>query len=197
MGLGEMLDQSSNKMERSPHFSSAQNLLSIFFYLGLGFLSGVLVCHLDSRMKDPAESSGGAELLSAQFFSEQNERKPIVEKSNLGEIMSLGSKEYSCNTVGAFEELTQLHQRSVALEERRAKGEANLARTATIQRKTGNAHVAESTFRMCVQKLIPELLSAWDERAKRKDLVYHHTEAGEIDMDVLKQTADALEELGE
>mmetsp|Transcript_6564 Transcript_6564/g.21888 ORF Transcript_6564/g.21888 Transcript_6564/m.21888 type:complete len:194 (+) Transcript_6564:804-1385(+) len=193
-----MLDQSSNKIERSPHFSSAPNLLSIFFYLGLGFLSGILVCHFDSSMKDPAESSsGGAELLNAQFFSEQNERKPIVEKSNLGEIMSLGSNEYSCNTVGAFDELTQLHQRSVALDERRAKGEANRARSATIQRKTGNAHVAESTFRMCVQKLIPELLSAWDERAKRKDLVYHHTEAGEVDLDVLKQTADAFEELGE
>lgn len=200
--LEEMLGQNSNKIERSlPFPCSALNALSIFSYLGLGFLSGVLVCHFDSSIQDLAESSSGsAELVKPQFFSDQHERKPFVEKSNLSDIMLLGSKEYSCNTIGAFEELTQLHHRRVELDERRAKGEANRARTTSIERKAGSAHVAESTFRMCVQKLIPELLSVWDERVRNKELVYHHRkgkDTDEIDLDVLKQTADAFEELGE
>ena len=111
----------------------------------------------------------------------------------------LSHNEYACNTLAAFEELTVLHARSLELDKWKVKGEANRARTATIERKAGNAHAAESAFRSCVQKLIPELLNEWENQSKQGKLKYYHTKhkmENGFDLDVLKKTAIEVEKSG-
>jgi len=111
------------------------------------------------------------------------------------------SDKFSCNARSAYEELTRLHFRRVNLDEHRKKGDANRARIATIQRKATAADAAEGAFRSCVNLVLPELLTEWDEKLAKKAITSRKTwddRAEEshhgITLDVLKETADAIEE---
>jgi len=67
----------------------------------------------------------------------------------------------------AYEELTRLHKNKIILINKVAKGEANRARTATIQRKSDAATSGDLAFRHCVGAMMPELLAAWDNDVKK------------------------------
>ena len=196
-----MLDQSLNKLEQTLSSSTLSNL-RILLCLGVGFLLGISVYLPNYKAENFCDSSlESTHLLPSKKYSEQLKTKHVVERSDPSEeIMLLSRNEYACNTLGAFDELTALHQRSAELDKRKVKGEANRARTATMERKITSAHVAESTFRMCVQKLIPELLDVWDGQMKRNELPIQHTRKGHkeedgIDLGDLENMANALEGL--
>lgn len=111
------------------------------------------------------------------------------------------SNKFSCNARSAYEELTRLHFRRASLDEHSDKGEANRARLATIQRKANAAGAAEGAFRSCLQLVVPDLLTEWEENLAKKSLTRKSTwdEKAEgshhgITLDVLKNTADALDE---
>lgn len=113
----------------------------------------------------------------------------------------LGSKEFSCNPRGAYEELTNLHYYRTKLEKHQKRGEANKARTATILRKVQQAEAAESAFRSCIQKTIPEVLKVWDGDLQKKSLrnaflLYDkEQDKNGIDLKVLQDTAVMLDSL--
>lgn len=200
-----MLDQSLNKLEQILS-SSTLSILRSLLCLGVGFLLGISVYLPNYKAENFCESDCDSSLesihlLPSKKYSEQLKIKHVVERSDPSEeIMLLSRNEYACNTLGAFDELTALHQRSAELDKRKVKGEANRARTATMERKITSAHVAESTFRMCVQKLIPELLDVWDGQMQRNELPIQHTKKGHkeedgIDLGDLENMANALEGL--
>lgn len=121
-----------------------------------------------------------------------------VEQDYLDDIVS---NKFSCNARSAYEELTRLHFRRVSLDEHRKKGEANRARTATIQRKATAIDAAEGAFRRCLQLVVPDLLTEWEEKLAKKLVTAtriwdekaeekHHG----ITLDVLEETADALDQ---
>ncbi|CAL6335073.1 unnamed protein product [Bathycoccus prasinos] len=88
-------------------------------------------------------------------------------------LQALAEHQFSCNAVKAFEELTLLHRRRKELEDRNRKGEANLARKATVARKFTAASAAEGAFRKCTNTMMPELLSLWDAKLERGELDIH------------------------
>ncbi|CAL6334870.1 unnamed protein product [Bathycoccus prasinos] len=110
----------------------------------------------------------------------------------------IGTESYSCNAARGYEELSRLHQRSIALTRRRDKGEANRDRTATIARKQSNAMAAENAFRGCLNGLMPELLTKWDEDLKSGRLKRNswddrsEKDIGGITYAVLEDTADSF-----
>jgi hypothetical protein len=112
-------------------------------------------------------------------------------------LQDIMSQPFACNVRASLEQLSKLHLRRVNLEKRRERGEANLDRTANIIRKTGQAEASEASFRKCLQTTIPEALKVWDERAKHNIFGFDATKYegfGNIDIEVLENTADMLDE---
>ena len=82
----------------------------------------------------------------------------------LGDSLSdLSSLQYACNTRLAFEHLTHLYNNRVKLDEHARRGDANRARTGTINRKAVAARASESAFRECLNVMMPEALQEWDD----------------------------------
>lgn len=114
-------------------------------------------------------------------------------------LYSFSAREFACDTGRAYSELTRLHKRKIELRARQEAGEANRARIATINRKAGEASAAESSFRSCIEGMIPELLERWDHDNANNKLDYNSwNESKEkgiegITMDVLLQTAKEIE----
>tara|TARA_B100000519_G_C14254508_1_gene444312 strand:+ start:2580 stop:3089 length:510 start_codon:yes stop_codon:yes gene_type:complete len=161
--------------------------ITVLLCLTIGFVAGYL-----AQNSAPKENCGWE---ISEMGNSPDSSNHLEEYEKMQDITLLGSKEYACNTLSAFEKLTSLHGRTLALETRQRTGEANRVRTATIKRKVGEARAAESSFRQCVQKMVPELLISWDEKASRNELRFNekHEDANGISLEVLQQTADALE----
>lgn len=145
--------------------------------------------------------------LSTDSYSEGNRRSfpPLSDLEKIPDQTSLSNefsffsnRPFSCNAQLAFEELSQLHERRLKLAAHAARGDANRARTATIERKAGTAMSAENSFRSCVSNMMPELLNFWEEKNKEGLLKNHWDEKKEIENDgitveELQQTAAELE----
>ncbi|CAL6332028.1 unnamed protein product [Bathycoccus prasinos] len=117
----------------------------------------------------------------------------------LASALQSATTEFSCNVLGALENLSKLHSRRVDIEKRNSRGEANNIRIANLKRKTDEAVAAERAMRTCMQSTLPEVLKMWDEElAKNKKLGRQWwTEAKEatisgIDIKVLEETADLI-----
>ena len=114
-------------------------------------------------------------------------------------LQALAEHQFACNTRKAFEELTSLHRRRKDLEEHNNRGEANLARKATVARKFTAASAGESAFRKCVNTMMPELLSLWDAKLERGELDMNswndskENQVGWITFATLEETADLLD----
>lgn len=116
-------------------------------------------------------------------------------------IMDIVAKPYSCNPVRALQELSALRKRHLSLVEHQKRGEANRARTATLQRKVAQAGSAEDAFRKCVNVMTPELLKEWDEASdksfiKKNIPVWDEDAEKKIDgitFKELEKTAEALD----
>lgn len=115
------------------------------------------------------------------------------------DFTTLSSKEFSCNSRLAFEQLSKLHARRIELDEHRKRGDANRARIGTINRKAIAADAAESAFRGCLSAMMPELLEFWDDK-NRKGLIsprqWDNDEEKKINgitFEVLEQTASQLD----
>jgi hypothetical protein len=195
-----MLAQTIFKQESG---SSLLMLLRYLLCLGLGFLAGYSVEHRHQELRsnedtfDVSFSKGSENSMSAKDHLSFSET-PSPSKTVMENVQYLSGKEYACNTQGAFEELSILHARRLELERRKKNGEANRDRTATIARKYGNSLSAESSFRLCVQKMIPELLNSWDTALEHNEISLkspskHKKESNEINIDVLRETAESLE----
>lgn len=144
------------------HIFSAAILSLLLFYVGF-FVGrkGKDLCELSAEsevFEMRSDIAKGKEANEDIFGSADN-----VESKAL----KLTSKEFSCNFVGALEELAKLHTRRVALEKHSNRGEANRVRIANMERKLGQARSAESAMRKCVKTTVPELLADWDERLKK------------------------------
>jgi len=117
------------------------------------------------------------------------------DKTNL---LSLSEHQYACNPLNAFEELTLLHKKAKNLVDHRRRGEANLARQGTVERKATAAIAAENVFRKCVGVMMPELLTEWEDKLKRGDLTargWNDLKEKRIDgitFSTLEETADSL-----
>jgi len=114
-------------------------------------------------------------------------------------LYSFSAREFACDTRRAYNELTRLHKRKIELRARQEAGEANRARIATINRKADEASAAESSFRSCIEGMIPELLERWDHDSANNKLNYNTWDESKeksiegITMDVLLQTAKEIE----
>ena len=126
------------------------------------------------------------------------EKKPLsTEPFPLDTLTALSSKEFACNTHVAFDRLSELHSRRLKLEQHFQRGEANRARTATVERKALSARAAETAYRSCVSSMMPELLKFWDEKKDHQlkqwsEKKERATETG-ITYELLEQTADEVE----
>ena len=129
------------------------------------------------------------------MYSESS--KDFRSGNSIQNLEEISSKPFSCDARGAFDELTSLYKHRIDLQARHKRGEANRARTATITRKTQQAEAAEGAFRICVQKMVPELLGIWDDMLKKNQLDLRNSnkfyDKDGITMEVLKKTADMLE----
>lgn len=121
--------------------------------------------------------------------------------NSIGEIENINKfseHEYSCNSAGAFEELTSLHKKARNLVEHNKNGDANKYREATIARKATAAAAAELAFRECVGTMMPDLLHSWDESLKKGKLNFHawndvsEEAVGGITFKLLEETADSI-----
>jgi len=165
------------------------SIFSILLYLSAGFTLGYLK---RSFISDDTCINTPQGLRNASYYV-----SPFEGDRKMQDVGLLAHNQYACNTIAAFEELTSLHGRTIYLEKRHKNGEANRDRSASIERKVGEARAAESSFRQCVKKMMPELLNSWDEKASKNELKLtskKHKEANnEINLQVLRETADALE----
>ena len=136
-------------------------------------------------------------LLDATYaYKEENSTVvPIPDDS----IYPFSSHQCAFNSGHVYSQLTQLHERSMDLQNRKRTGEANRARTATINRKAGQALSAEHAFRRCMQGMMPELLDRWDRDKEQHLLTYRgwsdekKTSIGDITLSELMETAESLE----
>ena len=112
---------------------------------------------------------------------------------NPDEIDELMKRPYGCNIRSVYEELSRLHQKRVRLQQEESKGQANRDRTAVIASKTARAEAAESSLRKCIEVMVPEVLSLWDEREKIGHMHVTKKSFSGIDMRVLEETADMLD----
>lgn len=145
------------------------------------------------------------ELLSSKSMHQQGiQALDVNVQRKLGNQMfdrldSLASSAFSCNTRVAYDELTILHARRVELEKHRARGEANRDRVAVISRKAGQAESAETAFRSCVGKMVPELLQLWEDDLRknqlrvREKLTNNNYDKVGINLAVLEKTADMFD----
>lgn len=177
-------------------FLSKQGLLSsaiFLFTLVFGFLLGY--CTHTKKMSE--------EILEAEKIPFGLSRRNSVSTRHLASmqndgiaLQALAEHQFSCNAVKAFEELTLLHRKRKELEDRNRKGEANLARKATVARKFTAASAAEGAFRKCTNSMMPELLSLWDAKLERGELDIHgwndskENQIGGITFATLEATAD-------
>jgi len=174
--------------------SSSLLIVGIFFGYHLG-RQGV-----DTSCSTPV-------LSGVKPFSESDAAYFRKDYLNNGKNIAIGAKlesfselEYSCNSVGAFEQLTNLHKRAKDLNEHNKRGEANRSRQATVSRKANAARAAEQAFRKCVSTMMPELLNFWDDSLKKGEVNFRAwDEASEqksngITQEVLEKTADFINE---
>ena len=130
-------------------------------FLGVGIQYETLCQYKDNITKhglnEPEFTDAKRE--SSRVFGEDNNLQALAFKST--------GASFSCNAEGALENLAKLHTRRIHLEERRQQGEANRARTANIERKTGEAISVERAMRSCMESVIPEVLHAWDDQLQR------------------------------
>ena len=180
-----------NYLKKKEHFSRTSFLFILIFGIALGYrLTGHCVgCGQSISWENNLESTYKKRESSTRHLTGLNE-----DTMNL---LSLTEK-YSCNTLKAFEELTLLHERAKDLEEHRRRGEANLARKGTVERKATAALAAENSFRKCVGTMMPELLTEWENKVRKGDLSSRgwndakEERIGGITFSTLEETADSL-----
>ena len=165
------------------YFQTFINFTLCFLSLGSGFLLGK-----KSSVSFPYSGSEEHNIMN---------HSPDILKDNTDLISA--SQSFSCNTRRVLDELTRLHSISNMLEARRKRGEANIARTATIARKTGQAQAAEASFRRCVGDMMPELLERWESDLRSNKLKFSEwdefaeKQVDGITFEVLRETAEELE----
>jgi len=170
----------------------------LFFFASLiaAFLTGHILssrCKIPKHMSSEGRNSCRDPVLKDPMFLQSQ-----VDSDNL-KVASLASKEFSCNSQFAFEELTRLHKRHQQLEAHLKKGEANRDRSAVILRKTGQARAAENAFRECMNSMMPELLSEWDALLESNKINFYawddknEAEHNGITLEVLNEVADTFE----
>ena len=115
------------------------------------------------------------------------------------DLLTLSDKKFACNARLAFDHLSKLHARRIDLDEHKRKGDANLARIGTINRKATAAESAEGAFRGCLSMMMPELLELWEYKNRKGEITVRQWDnekekkiAG-ITFDLLEQTALQLE----
>ena len=147
--------------------SSRIALLSTYTcFLVVGFCAGYSFSHV---WKEPTRELKSCLSSEPMYLQKENHDGTSSKEWAVGNdqsLESLSARQYSCNSLAAFEKLTHLHHQTIYLEDRQKRGESNRARTATIIRKAGQARAAESAYRDCVSSMMPELLDLWDEKAK-------------------------------
>lgn len=182
----------------SPEYNRTCTYLLCLSFVALGFIGGSLTNN-SRQCSEQLHSSRfmdqqGTEVLDIR--SHQNFEVDMFDK-----LDSLTSIAFSCNSRAAYDELTSLYSRRVDLQEHRAKGEANRDRIAVISRKTGQAEAAETAFRSCVGKMMPELLRMWDDDLRKKQLKFRKRKSNKnydedgINFSVLEETADMLDSI--
>lgn len=166
--------------------------LSYSFFLLLGFIFGCWFNHERHSaafiVKTPPETISNVSL--KRKISDTNTR-----------LQKFSANKFSCNSVQAYEELTNLHKIAHSLTEHKRKGEANNARRATIARKAASAQSAEQAFRKCVNSMMPEVLQLWDDKFKRGQIDFNSWDDSKerandgITLQVLEETADTFGQL--
>ena len=151
----------NDRTEKSP-------VLTHIFTFIIGISIGLYVKNQFIRMGMDVGKTDASSLKHTAPFDV--ELRPNIFES---EISTLSEHQYSCNTLSAYEELTNLHSRAKELESKRKRGEANRARQATIERKANAASSAERAFRSCIATMVPELLSIWETKLKEGKLDLH------------------------
>mmetsp|Transcript_5393 Transcript_5393/g.17062 ORF Transcript_5393/g.17062 Transcript_5393/m.17062 type:complete len:216 (+) Transcript_5393:599-1246(+) len=142
--------------------------------------------------------------LNGTDFTESDENSRVFGEDNSLQALAFrsASASFSCNVEGALENLAKLHTRRVNLEKKRKRGEANRARTANLERKTGEAISAERAMRSCMESVIPEVLHAWDAQLPRNqklgqtwwtDTKESDLKESGINIRTLERTAEDLE----
>ena len=130
-------------------------------------------------------------------ITDANERFRIFGEDNSLRALALESTsaKFSCNAVGALENLARLHERRAFLEKRRQRGEANRVRTANLERKTSNAISEENSMRSCLESVVPGVLHAWDDQLTKNKKIGHSwwTAAQESEMNESGITLKSLE----
>lgn len=179
-------------LSKYPTLGYAYAALRYCAYVLVGFFFGYLM-RTSPHSSDPLGS--GVSLSQKQVVCSTSEN---VIDYNLDRIDSLSKDPFSCNTRGAYDELTRFYTHRIKLEERMKMGEANRARTATISRKTAQSESAEQAFRTCVKTVMPQVLDLWDKDLRNKNLRikhiltnYKYDNAG-INLSALEKTADEL-----
>lgn len=164
----------------------------VVFSFACSFLIGL---YLGTRIESYSKPT--CETLESLARTEQKPKTAPIPTTD--DITTLSSKEFACNTRLAFDHLSKLHARRIDLDEHRKRGDANLARIGTINRKATAASAAEGAFRGCLSMMIPELLELWDDKKRKggiKMRQWDNEKEKEIDgitFEVLEQTASKLE----
>ena len=140
-------------------------------------------------------------LTNSEKTSETSMTGDIFPRSD--ELFTLSGARFACNSRLAFDHLSKLHARRIDLDEHRKRGDANLARIGTINRKATAADAAEDAFRNCLSMMMPELLELWDDKNRKGEIniirQWDNNKEKEIDgitFDVMQQTASQLENAG-
>ncbi len=131
------------------------------------------------------------------LLSEENPRESLFSSAD-EELFILSEKKFACNAQSAFEELSRLHRKRNKLHEHELRGDANRARSQTIDRKANAAEAAETAFRTCIGVMMPELLEFWDDKKKRNQIHSKWDDSREnaidgVTFDTLEQTAEELD----
>lgn len=122
-----------------------------------------------------------------------------LDRVQSNEFLDFSKSQFACNSQAAYEELTRLHFKRIQLETHNKRGDANRDRTSTILRKYQSASSAESSFRSCMNSMIPELLDKWDEDLKggkvslRKWSQSDEVKINGITLQTLEETANAID----
>ena len=179
----------------------ASSILTIFnpivlllhsFFLLFGFILGYWFKSECKSVASPGECS-------PKSLSYLTKRELIPDTRT--KLWEIAANQFSCNSIKAYEELTNLHRKAHGLTAHEKKGEANNARSATISRKAASARAAEQAFRKCMNTMSPEVLKLWDDNF---ELGQVHSNAWDdskekandgITFQVLEETANTFDRL--
>ena len=168
----------------------------VVFSFACSFLIGL---YLGSKIEGCSEPT--YEILESPEKTEKNSKPSLNPEAypRSDDLTTLSSKEFACNTRLAFNHLSKLHARRIDLAEHRKRGDANLARIGTINRKSTAAEAAEGAFRGCLSMMMPELLELWDDKNRKGEITARQWDNEKekkingITFEVLEQTASKLE----